>query len=83
MKIPEGLKLVALDDGGVMGYCAHIDAWGRRAELKNALHLWEPSAQEFVYAIKSAQKNGPKMVIAYVRNSEALSFMGIDRHGNA
>lgn len=83
MKIPEGLKLVALDDGGVMGLCAHVDAWGRRAELKSALHLWEPSAQEFIYAISSARKNGPKMVIAYVRDLNGLSFVPVDHHANA
>lgn len=83
MKIPEGLKLVALDEGGVIGCCAPQDDWGRRPEGSSALHLWNPSAQEFVYAITAARKGGPKLVIAYVRDYSKLSPDIIDHRAKA
>lgn len=79
MKIPEGLKLVALDDGGVTGCYADQSDWERRHQWGNAVHLWAPTAQEFVHAITAARTRGPKMVIAYVKDSVQLAPKSVDQ----
>jgi hypothetical protein len=65
-KIPRGLKLISLNDG-VLGYSANRSQWGKRKE-KNAIHLFEPSAPQWVCCMENARRLGFSMVIAYKEN---------------